>query len=191
MDLVFASNNKHKLKEVQDLLGSEFNILSLADIKCYDEIPEDHDTLEANALQKSSHVYDKFAVSCFSDDTGLEIDALGGEPGVYSARYASELCDANANMEKVLTKMKGITNRKAQFRTIVSLIIEGEKFEFEGIVKGKIMTEKCGVSGFGYDPIFKADGYDISFAEMDLSIKNTISHRARAIKNLVHFLKTK
>jgi len=190
MDLVFASNNKNKLKEVKQLLGEKFNILSLADIKCYEEIPEDHDTLEANAYQKSSYVYDRFDFSCFSDDTGLEIDALGGKPGVYSARYASAKCDSIENMAKVLEEMKNETNRKAQFRTIISLIINGEKYEFEGIVKGEILPEVCGKSGFGYDPIFKPENYNVSFAEMNLETKNIISHRARAIQKLVDFLKT-
>lgn len=191
MDLVFATNNKNKLQEIQQLLGEQFNIISLADINCTDEIPEDHDTLEANAYQKSSFVYDRYNVSCFSDDTGLEVEALNGAPGVYSARYAGSKCDSEDNMSKLIDDLKGITNRKARFRTIVSLIIDGEKFEFEGIVNGEILEDKSGFKGFGYDPIFKPTGYDVSFAEMGMETKNKISHRARAIQKLVDFLKTK
>lgn len=188
MKLVFATNNKHKLEEVQHLLGNKIHLLSLKDIGCYEDIPEDYDTLEENALQKAQYIYDKFNVNCFADDTGLEIDALNGEPGVLSARYAGEEKNSDNNTKKVLTKLLNTKNRKARFRTVISLIINGEIFSFEGIVNGEILTEKHGNEGFGYDPVFKPTGYNISFAEMSLNEKNKISHRAIATKKLVDFL---
>lgn len=189
MDLVFATNNQHKLKELQAILGDEFHLLSLKDIGCDEEIPEEQETLEGNASQKSFFIYNKYGYNCFADDTGLEIAALNGEPGVYSARYAGEEKSAEANMKKVLEKMTKINRRKARFRTVISLIIKGEEQLFEGIVDGKILTEKRGNSGFGYDPIFEPDGFDLSFAEMELSEKNKISHRGRAVQKLVSYLK--
>ncbi|WP_289053221.1 non-canonical purine NTP diphosphatase [Carboxylicivirga marina] len=189
MELVFATNNLNKLEEIQTLLGDKIKILSLEDINCYEEIPETGDTLEVNALQKSDYVYRKYGLNCFADDTGLEIDALNGEPGVYSARYAGIEKDAQANMNKVLQKLQGIENRRARFRTVISLIINGKEFQFEGYVNGHILHQRSGKKGFGYDPIFKPDGYDVSFAEMDMVTKNNISHRGRAIVKLIEFLR--
>jgi XTP/dITP diphosphohydrolase len=188
-ELVFATNNPHKLSEVQHLLGDKFHLLSLSDINFYEEIPEDFDTLEKNASQKAWYIYERFNSSCFADDTGLEVDALGGNPGVYSARYAGEEKNPEANIKKLLMELKDSENRKARFRTVVSLIIEGQEYKFEGIVNGHIIEDERGVKGFGYDPVFMPDGFNQTFAEMDLAIKNTISHRARAISALVQFLK--
>jgi len=189
MELVFATNNQHKLQEIQQLLGDTIKLLSLADIECTDEIPETGDTLEANALQKSTYIYEKYGKNCFADDTGLEIDALNGEPGVYSARYAGKDKDAEANMQKVLTKLNAENNRKAKFRTVISLIIDGQELQFEGQVNGQILKERSGKQGFGYDPIFQPDGYNHSFADMAIREKNKISHRGRAIEKLIAFLK--
>lgn len=190
MKLVFATNNQHKLKELQQILGDEFQLLSLNDIGCNEEIPENQETLEGNASEKSFFIFNKYGYNCFADDTGLEIDALNGEPGVYSARYAGEAKNANANMEKVLSKMKEIKNRKARFRTVISLVIDGSEKQFEGVVDGTILDEKRGEEGFGYDPVFKPDGYAQTFAEMDLSLKNQISHRGRAVQKLINYLKS-
>ena len=189
MKLVFATNNKHKLEELQAILGDQFTLLSLKDIECFDEIPEEQPTLEGNASQKAYYIYDKLGMNCFADDTGLEIKALNGEPGVYSARYAGEDKNSEANMKKVLEKLTKINEREARFRTIISLVIDGEDKQFEGIVNGEILTEKRGDSGFGYDPIFKPEGLDQSFAEMGLEDKNKISHRGRAVQKLVDYLK--
>lgn len=189
MKLVFATNNQHKLEELQAMLGNEIKLLSLKDIGCTEDIPEEQATLEGNANQKSAYVYENYGLSCFADDTGLEIEALNGEPGVYSARYAGEEKSAEANMEKVLEKLTKINNRKARFRTVISLIIKGEENLFEGVVEGEIITKKRGESGFGYDPIFKPIGFETTFAEMNLTDKNKISHRGRAVKKLVKHLK--
>ena len=192
MRLVFATNNKNKLSEIRDILGKEIEVLSLKDISCNVDIPETADTLEGNSMQKAEYIYNNYGMNVFADDTGLEVDALNGEPGVYSARYASgEGHDSEANIKKLLSKLNGVTNRKARFRTSVALILDGERYSFEGIVNGEILTEKSGTEGFGYDPIFKPDGYDKSFAELGIEIKNKISHRANAIKKLTEFLKTK
>ncbi len=188
MDLVFATNNQHKLQELQTILGDEFRLLSLKDIGCNEDIPEEQPTLEGNASQKSHYIFNKFGYNCFADDTGLEIDALNGEPGVYSARYAGEEKSAEANMEKVLHKMAKINRRKARFRTVISLIINGKEDLFEGVVNGEILFSKKGGSGFGYDPIFQPDGFEKSFAEMGMDEKNKISHRGRAVQKLVNFL---
>jgi len=185
MDLVLASNNKHKLEEIQAAVGERYNILSLSDIGCFDQIPEDHDTLEENAFQKARHIYDKYGKNCFADDTGLEIEALDGRPGVYSARYAGEHCSFDDNMNKVLSELEGVSNRKACFRTVIALILNGKEYSFEGRVNGKILTEKQGEKGFGYDPIFQPDGYECSFAQMPLEEKNKISHRGRAVEKLI------
>jgi XTP/dITP diphosphohydrolase len=187
--LVFATNNDHKLRELQQILPSEFELLSLNDIGCIDEIPETGPTLEVNATQKSFYIWDKYGIDCFADDTGLEIEALENEPGVFSARYAGEERSATANMLKVLAKMANETNRKARFRCVVSLIIDGDEKHFEGIVDGLILTEKRGETGFGYDPIFQPDGYNCSFAEMSADDKNQISHRGRAVMKLVDYLR--
>lgn len=190
MKLVFATNNKHKLEELQALLGDKIKLLSLKDIACFDDIPEEQPTLERNANQKSAFVFEKYGYDCFADDTGLEIEALNGEPGVFSARYAGEEKSAEANMEKVLQKLAKINNRSARFRTVISLIIKGEEVQFEGIVEGEIIKNKRGRSGFGYDPIFQPKGYNITFAEMDLEEKNKISHRGRAVQKLIKHLQT-
>ena len=189
MKLVFATNNKHKLQEVRDIIGSGVEILSLSDINCNDDIPETADTLDGNALIKARYIYEKYNVNCFADDTGLEVDALDGAPGVYSARYAGDGHDSEANMRKLLENLTGKNNRDAQFRTVIALIIDGEEKLFNGIVKGKITEEKRGNSGFGYDPIFVPEGYSKSFAQMDSSTKNSISHRYRATKQLSDYLK--
>ena len=188
MKLVLATNNLHKLREVQDILDAGIELLSLSDIDFVGEIPEDHDTLEGNASQKSHYIFDACGVDCFSDDTGLEIDALNGRPGVYSARYAGEKANFMDNMEKVLIEMKGVEDRAAKFRTVISLIIDGAERQFEGIVEGEILENMVGSQGFGYDAIFKPYGYDQSFAEMPLMKKNAISHRARAVAKLSEYL---
>lgn len=189
MKIVFATNNKNKLRELREILGEGYEIVSLADIECHEDIPETGLTLEENALQKARYVYDKFGIDCFADDTGLEVDALGGEPGVHSARYA-EGTDHNseANMAKLLQKLGDSHERTARFRTVIALIQHGEVHEFEGRVEGTIAHEKHGTEGFGYDPIFIPTGYEQSFAEMGAE-KNKISHRARAVQKLVAFLK--
>ncbi|MBS2096941.1 non-canonical purine NTP diphosphatase [Carboxylicivirga linearis] len=191
MELVFATNNNNKLKEIQAAVGEKIQLKNLSDINCFDDIPETRETLEGNALQKAEYIYDKYSINCFADDTGLEIDALNGEPGVYSARYAGPQREAEDNMAKVLELMKSETNRKAKFRTVMALIIDDQKYLFEGVVEGQILTEKTGKDGFGYDPIFQPDGYSLSFAEMSLADKNKISHRAKAVYKLVEFLKKK
>jgi XTP/dITP diphosphohydrolase len=190
MRLVFATNNKHKLEEMRAILGGKVELLSLADIDCHDDIPETADTLEGNALIKARYIYDKYGCSCFADDTGLEVDALDGEPGVYSARYAGENNDSEANMRKLLQNLTGKSERSAQFRTVIALIIEGEEFLFDGIVRGRISEERMGSAGFGYDPIFVPDGYEESFAQMAAEQKNAISHRSRAASALNDYLET-
>ncbi len=188
MELVFATNNQHKLMEIQNLLNGNPVLLSLEDIGCREELPEDRETLEDNASQKAWYLYDNYGKSCFADDTGLEIEALNGEPGVYSARYAGPERSAEANMDKVLTMLNKINNRKARFKTVISLVLNGNETRFEGVVEGRILQERKGESGFGYDPIFKPDESNLSFAEMSLSDKNKISHRARAFLKLVEYL---
>ena len=188
--LVFATNNAHKLEEIRAILGNSIEILSLADIHCHADIPETADTLEGNARQKSRYVYEHYGLDCFADDTGLEVESLGGAPGVYSARYADgQGHDSQANMNKLLKEMEEKNDRKAQFRTIISLIEKGEERQFEGIVKGQITREKRGESGFGYEPIFQPDGYETTFAELGSDIKNRISHRARAVAALCDYLR--
>ena len=191
MKLVFATNNRHKLEEVRAIVGDRVEVLSLNDIDCHDDIPETADTLQGNALIKARYIYDKFGVDCFADDTGLEVDALDGEPGVYSARYAGEECCSEANMQKLLHNLTGKIDRNAQFRTVIALIINGEEKLFNGIVKGTIAEEKMGDSGFGYDPIFIPEGFSESFAQMSSDQKNSISHRYRATKQLSDYLKEK
>ncbi len=188
MEIIFATNNQHKLKEIQHLLGDRFKLLSLSDVNIYEDIPEDYFTLEENALQKARIVYNKTGKNCFADDTGLEIDALNGEPGVWSARYAGDSKDSEENMQKVIGLMKNISKRKAQFRTVIALIYQDKEYLFEGIVKGDILTNKKGKEGFGYDPIFKPEGFNQSFAEMNVGLKNEISHRAKATSKLINFL---
>ncbi len=189
MKLVFATNNKHKLDEVRKITAQHnIEVVSLADIHCHDEIPETADTLEGNALQKAQYIQDKFGLDCFADDTGLEVEALDNAPGVYSARYAGPGHDSEANMQKLLQEMEGKTNRKARFRTVIALIIGDKQYCFSGIVNGTITTEKKGENGFGYDPIFIPEGYEQTFAELGDFVKNKISHRAKAVEQLDHFL---
>lgn len=189
MKLVFATNNKHKLDEVRKITAQHnIEVVSLADIHCHDEIPETADTLEGNALQKAQYIQDKFELDCFADDTGLEVEALDNAPGVYSARYAGPGHDSEANMQKLLQEMEGKTNRKARFRTVIALIIGDKQYCFSGIVNGTITTEKKGENGFGYDPIFIPEGYEQTFAELGDFVKNKISHRAKAVEQLDHFL---
>ena len=203
MKIVFATNNQHKLQEIRDILGSDFEVVSLKEIGCDVDIPETGNTLEENALQKAQYVYDHYHISCFADDTGLEVEALDGAPGVHSARYAEGTDhDSEANMAKLLRNLDGKDNRKARFRTVIALIQKQDVCpcgctsikkvnRFEGIVDGSIATEKHGTAGFGYDPIFVPEGYDKSFAELGESIKNGISHRARAVAKLAEYLKQK
>lgn len=186
--LVFATNNLHKLKEVSAILKDKIEILSLNDINCHTDIPETSETLEGNAFLKSQFIYNNYGLNCFADDTGLEVEALNGKPGVYSARYAGDNHNSEANMLKLLHDMKGIENRKAQFRTAISLIMDKTEYMFEGVIKGIIITEKRGLSGFGYDPIFIPEGYSETFAELGDEIKNKISHRAQAVNKLCKFL---
>ncbi len=186
--LVFATNNEHKLRELRQILKGEFELLSLNDIGCDEEIPETGTTLESNASQKSDYIWKKYGMDCFADDTGLEIKALGNEPGVYSARYAGEEKSPEANMRKVLEKMKDVTDRRARFRCVFSLIMGGIEHQFEGIAAGVILREEEGSGGFGYDPIFRPDGYEHSFASLSPEEKNRISHRGRAVAKLVGYL---
>jgi XTP/dITP diphosphohydrolase len=213
MKIVFATNNEHKLSEIRAILGPSFEVVSLADIGCHEDIPETGKTLEENALMKAEYVYNKYHLSCFADDTGLEVEALNGAPGVYSARYAAMATtvpagspagishDSEANMARLLRELANNNNRKARFRTVIALIEKKDVcpcgctsikvvHQFEGIVNGEITREKSGAEGFGYDPIFRPDGYDKTFAELGLDIKNQISHRARATQKLAEYLKT-
>ena len=214
MKIVFATNNEHKLSEIRAILGDAFEVVSLADIGCHEDIPETGQTLEENALMKAEYIYDKYHLSCFADDTGLEVEALNGAPGVYSARYASMenlsnqntqsspiSHDSEANMARLLRELANNNNRKARFRTVIALIEKKDVcpcgctsvklvHKFEGIVNGEITREKSGAEGFGYDPIFRPDGYDKTFAELGADIKNQISHRARATQKLAEYLKT-
>lgn len=188
MQLVFASNNKNKIKEIQQLLPDSIEILSLESIGCHEEIPETAKTIEGNAILKANYVTEKYGYNCFADDTGLEIEALNGEPGVYSARYAGEQKDANDNMDKVLNALGDSNNRTAQFKTVIALNINGEQQLFTGIAKGEITIEKSGNQGFGYDPIFRPEGYQETFADLELAIKNKISHRGKATQMLISYL---
>lgn len=196
MELVFATNNQHKLAEISALLGRKFQLLGLQDLNITEEIPEDHETLEQNASQKAWYIFNKTQKNCFADDTGLEVDILNGAPGVYSARYSRmghptfpEMEVAQGNIKKLLLNMQGAEIRRARFRTVISLVMEGKEFQFEGIVEGRITEGASGIKGFGYDPVFIPDGYERTFAEMDLAQKNRISHRAKAVSLLVDFLK--
>ncbi|MBL7875480.1 MAG: non-canonical purine NTP diphosphatase [Cyclobacteriaceae bacterium] len=189
MTLCFATNNQHKIKEVQALLGSDFTLVGLADIGCTEELAEDQTTLEGNSLQKANYVFDRYHVSCFADDTGLEVEALRGAPGVYSARYAGQQRNAFDNMKLLLENLRDSKNRKARFRTVITLREPSGQLQFEGILNGAIIGEPRGAEGFGYDPVFLPEGYTKTLAEMALNEKNTISHRARAIEKLVTHLK--
>lgn len=188
MKLVFASNNYNKIKEVQQLLPASIQIISLQDIGCFEEIPETENTIEGNAILKANYVTQKFGLNCFADDSGLEVDALNGEPGVFSARYAGEPKNDANNMSKLLLNLKDKVNKKANFKTVICLNIDGEQHLFKGIINGKITDEKKGTNGFGYDPIFIADGYSETFAELTLIEKSIISHRGIAVRKLVNFL---
>ncbi len=188
--LIFATNNAHKLGEVQALLGDAFELVTLRECGITEDIPETADTLEGNALQKARYVYEKTGMDCFADDTGLEVDALGGAPGVHSARYATDGHDFAANNRLLLKNLEGITDRTARFRTVIALILDGVEYTFEGRVEGTIATAESGSEGFGYDPLFVPSGEIITFAQMSVEAKNAISHRGRAVAKLVNFLKT-
>lgn len=192
MKLAFATNNPHKLEEIRAALAGLNNpveVVSLADIACFDDIPETADTLEGNAFQKAQYVNQRYGLPCFADDTGLEIEALEGRPGVYAARFAGEGCSFDDNIDKVLRELDGISNRKATFRTVICLLINEQELYFEGSVTGQILTERSGTKGFGYDPVFLPDGNSITFAEMNMAEKNNISHRGKALEKLVNWLK--
>ena len=188
MKLVFASNNKNKIQEIQALVPNTIQIVSLDEIGCTEDIPETANTIEGNAILKANYVTEKYGYDCFADDTGLEVDALNGAPGVYSARYAGEQKDANDNMDKLLTQLQNKSNRKANFKTVIALNLNGKQNLFTGIINGKIIEEKIGTNGFGYDPIFVAEGFDKTFAELSMEEKSTISHRGIAVKELILFL---
>ena len=195
MEIVFATNNLHKLEEISLMLGGNFQLLGLKDLNISEEIPEDHETLEENASQKAWYIYNRTGKNCFADDTGLEVSALNGAPGVYSARYSRmgepafpDMEPAEGNIRKLLLEMEGVAEREARFRTVIALILNGVECQFEGIVEGVITLGSSGAKGFGYDPVFRPEGYDKTFAEMDLEIKNRISHRAKAVLKLIEFL---
>lgn len=193
MRIVFATGNRNKLREIQALIGSRAELSTPADHGVTEDIPEDRPTLEGNALQKARYIYEKTGLSCFADDTGLEVEALNGEPGVYSARYAAvngagEEHSSEDNMALLLERLEGKANRRARFRTVIALVLDGKEYTFEGIVNGEITTERSGADGFGYDPVFRPDGYTETFAEMPLDLKNRISHRGRATAKLIEFL---
>lgn len=195
MQLIFATNNQHKLEEIAALLRGKYELLGLQDLHIFEEVPEDHDTLEANASQKAWYIFNKAGKNCFADDTGLEVKALDGAPGVYSARYSRighptfpEMEAAQGNIRKLLLLLDGTKDRRARFRTVIALILDGKEYQFEGIIEGEITRNASGKKGFGYDPVFIPSGYEKTFAEMDLALKNQISHRARAVKQLVDFL---
>ena len=191
MELIFATHNPNKVREISTKLGKGFQLLSLRDIGYSNEIPEDHDTLEDNALQKARAIHAAFGKDCFADDTGLEVDALKGKPGVHSARYAGPECDSLQNIKKLLKEMKGVSQRSARFRTVIALIIDGKEHLFEGGIEGQITLSEKGLKGFGYDPVFVPKGHSITFAEMSLEDKNKISHRARAFAKMIEFLDKK
>ncbi len=187
MKLVFATNNHNKIKEVQGLIPNHIELLSLKDIGCFEDVPETQFTIKGNALQKAEYIKEHYGFDCFADDTGLEVEALNGEPGVFSARYAGEQRDANDNMNKLLQELQNKPNRKAQFKTVIALHLNDNLHTFTGICEGEITSSKKGDSGFGYDPIFKPNGHEQTFAEMDLSLKNRIGHRGKAVVELVEF----
>ncbi len=188
MDICFATNNIKKLEEIRHLLEPDFRVKSLAEIGCREELPETGDTLEDNSLEKARYVLDHYGIACFADDTGLEVEALGGEPGVYSARYAGPERDNEANINLVLQKLEGIENRKARFRTVITWVSEKETRQFEGIVEGEILPERAGGKGFGYDPVFRPAGEELSFAQMSMDEKNSMSHRGRALRKFIEYI---
>ncbi|WP_417351439.1 non-canonical purine NTP diphosphatase [Flavobacterium alkalisoli] len=189
MKLVFASNNKNKIQEIRHQLPTDIELLNLEDIGCFEDIPETADTIEGNAVLKANYVTERYGYNCFADDTGLEVEALNGEPGVYSARYAGEQKDANDNMDKLLSNLEGKENRKALFKTVIALNLDGQQHLFTGIVNGEITTEKAGDKGFGYDPVFKPVGLNLTFAQISMDEKAKLSHRGRAVQQLIDFLK--
>lgn len=191
MKIVFATNNAHKLDEVRQVVGQKFEVVSLRECGITEDIPENEPTLEGNALAKARYIFSRTGLDCFADDTGLEVDALGGEPGVRSARYATDGHDDEANKRLLLERLQGAESRAAQFRTAVALILGGEEYLFEGVVRGTITTEQQGEGGFGYDPLFVPEGYEKTFAQMSADEKNAISHRGRAVRKLAEFLQTK
>ncbi len=191
MKLCLATNNAHKVEELQALLGEKFQLQTLKEIGCFDEIPETTNTFDGNSLQKAMYVWERFRINCIADDSGLEVDALNGEPGVFSARYAGEHGNHEKNITKLLQNLGGIEHRSAQFRSVITLIINGVANNFEGIIRGKITNERRGSQGFGYDPIFVPDGYDRTFAEMSMEEKNPISHRGLAVAQMIDFLEHK
>lgn len=188
MKIVFATNNQNKIIEIQSMLPENISIISLAAIGCTEEVPETENTIEKNAIQKANYISEKYNCNCFADDTGLEVEILNNEPGVYSARYAGNQRNADDNMDKLLSNLKNETNRKAQFKTVICLNLDGKQYLFTGIAKGEITLSKSGCSGFGYDPIFRPDGYTETFAEISLELKNQISHRGKATQQLIEFL---
>lgn len=189
MQLVFASNNPNKIKEIQNLLPDTLKILSLSDIGCEEEIPETENTIEGNAILKANYITENYGFDCFADDTGLEVEALNGEPGVFSARYAGKQRNSEDNMDKLLANLHHQSNRKAQFKTVIALNINGEQHLFTGIAKGEITLDKQGIKGFGYDPIFKPEGFSDTFAQLSIEQKGAISHRGKAVRLLIHFIK--
>ncbi|UCS94464.1 non-canonical purine NTP diphosphatase [Echinicola marina] len=188
MKICFATNNPKKIEEVKAALGNDFTVVSLKEIGCHEELPETGDTLDYNAFQKARHVFENYQVSCFADDTGLEVAALDDAPGVYSGRYAGEPRSDERNVDLLMENMKGLTNRNAQFRTVIALILDGKEYSFEGVAKGEITTERSGDRGFGYDPVFRPEGHEQTFAELSMQEKNAISHRGRAVRKLIDFL---
>ncbi|MBW4360027.1 non-canonical purine NTP diphosphatase [Flavobacterium taihuense] len=188
MKIVFATNNKNKIKEIQSLLPQSIEIISLQSIGCYEEIPETADTIEGNAIMKANYVTEKYGYDCFADDTGLEVESLNGEPGVFSARYAGEQKSTEDNMDKLLLNLENSANRNAQFKTVITLNLKGKQYLFTGIARGEITLKKNGNQGFGYDPIFRPEGYQETFAQLSLETKNTISHRGKATRELIDFL---
>lgn len=190
MDLVFATNNRHKLGEVKDILGSGIRLLDLGGIGCHDDIPETADTFEGNAALKARFIHDRYGRDCFADDTGLEVEALGGRPGVHSARYAGPGHDFEKNIDRLLVELAGVTHRRARFRTVICLILSGREYYFEGSVRGTILTARRGTGGFGYDPVFLPEGRERTFAEMSTAEKNRLSHRAEAVRRMASFLGT-
>ncbi len=190
MKLLFVTNNQHKISEISALLPQEVELLSLSEVGIYEDIPETGDTLKANALQKAEYAFSKTNKWCFADDTGLEVEALGGAPGIHSARYAGDAKNSVDNVNLLLKKLKDIKNRNARFKTVIALIFDNKRYFFEGIVEGKIIDTPIGTEGFGYDPVFIPNGYNETFAQMPLSLKNTISHRANAINKLIEFIRT-
>lgn len=191
MELIFATHNRHKLQEAVAIASASCVVFGLDHLNCFDEIPETADTLMGNAKMKAEYIFQKYHVNCFADDTGLEVDALNGRPGVYSARYAGPDCNPEANIDKLLGELNGVSNRKACFKTVIALILNGERYEFEGRVDGIILPQRAGQAGFGYDPVFQPDGFPLSFAEMSEADKNAISHRGRAMRAMMDFLRKK